>query len=104
MLIVSMCPEMCKFCNEIVLAVTLAVVENDNWLRILYNLTVCEDARSFERTDHRADSDASTDFKIFAASLFCASTRERCAFSTRDLVLKIAAHAKEMAQAPIWEI
>ena len=49
-------------------------------------------------TDDR-DSDASTDFKIFAASLFRASTRERCAFSTRDLVLKIATHAKEMAQA-----
>ena len=27
--------------------------ENDNWLRILYNLTVCEDARSFKRIDHR---------------------------------------------------
>ena len=80
--------------------------ENDNWLRILYNLTVSEDARSFERIDHRtdSDSDASTDFKIFAASLFRGSTRERCALSTRDLVLKIAAHAKEMAQAPIWEI
>ena len=53
--------------------------ENDNWLRILFNLTVCEDARSFERTDHRTDSDgdASTDFKIFAASLFRESTRRR---------------------------
>ena len=80
--------------------------EIDNWLRILYNLTICEDTRSFERIDHRtdSDSDASTDFKIFAASLFRASTRERYAFSTRDLVLKIAAHAKEMAQAPILEI
>ena len=35
-------------------------------------MTVCEDSKSFERIDHRTDSDrdASTDFKIFAASLF----------------------------------
>ena len=58
--------------------------ENDNWLRILYSLTVCEHARSFERIDHRTDSDgnASTDFKTFATSLFYESTRERRA---RDL-------------------